>query len=215
MHLGLIAVTPVVFTQGINEMQSLANMVGSSGVELQSTINNASFKSLQMYHAKYLKTSNVESDSTAAHLLLDPLMAVVQSENAAAKNTRILLEASDVVGPSVRRLRGGRVTYCKSGKDRTAMSVTLEQARLLFKRVSGVNPLHLLGATEQLNIGAEELHAANIMREFGIRIEIANKNVGRYKYSFNAIQRKMLPDIYRPPMSTIQDIVTSVTARDS
>ncbi|RHY33845.1 hypothetical protein DYB32_001373 [Aphanomyces invadans] len=212
MRLGPIAVTPVVFTQGINEMQSLANMVGSSGVELQSTINNASFKSLQTYHAKYLKTTNaaVELDSTAAHLLLDPLMAVVQSENAAAKNTRILLEAADV-----RRLRGGRVTYCKSGKDRTAMSVTLEQARLLFKRVSGVNPLHLMGATEQLSIGPEELQAANLMREFGIRIKIAKKNVGRYKYSFNAIQRKMLPDIYRPPVSTIQDIVTSVTARDS
>ncbi|KAF0690268.1 Aste57867_18342 [Aphanomyces stellatus] len=210
LKLGLISVTPVLFTQGINEMQSLANMVGSSGVELQSTINNASFKSLQNYHSKYLKT-NLEQDSTAAHLLLDPLMAVVQSENAAAKNTRILLEASEVV----RRLNGGRVTYCKSGKDRTAMSVTLEQARLLFKRPSGVNPLHLMGATEQLNIGPEELQAANLMREFGIRIEIAKKNVGRYKYSFNSIQRKMLPDIYRPPMSTIQDIVTSVTARDS
>ncbi|CAK4577357.1 unnamed protein product [Aphanomyces euteiches] len=209
-NLGLISVTPVLFTQGINEMQSLANMVGSSGVELQSTINNASFKSLQLYHSKYLKM-NVEPDSTAAHLLLDPLMAVVQSENAASKNTRILLEASDVV----RRLNGGRVTYCKSGKDRTAMSVTLEQARLLFKRVSGVNPLHLLGATEQLNISADELNAANLMREFGIRIKIAKKNVGRFKYSFNALQRKMLPDIYRPPVSTIQDMVTSVTARDS
>ncbi|KAF0744998.1 hypothetical protein Ae201684_000581 [Aphanomyces euteiches] len=95
------------------------------------------------------------------------------------------------------------------------MSVTLEQARLLFKRVSGVNPLHLLGATEQLNISADELNAANLMREFGIRIKIAKKNVGRFKYSFNALQRKMLPDIYRPPVSTIQDMVTSVTARDS
>ncbi|KAJ0393626.1 hypothetical protein P43SY_004256 [Pythium insidiosum] len=57
--------------------------------------------------------------------------------------------------------------------------------------------------------------AANTMREFGVRIEIAKKNVGRYKYSFNSLQRKLLPEIYRPPVSTIQDMVTSVTARDS
>jgi hypothetical protein len=54
-----------------------------------------------------------------------------------------------------------------------------------------------------------------MMREFGVRIHIAKKNVGRFKYSFNSLQRKLLPEIYRPPMSTVQDMVTSVTARDS
>ncbi|OQR81409.1 inositol-3,4-bisphosphate 4-phosphatase [Thraustotheca clavata] len=206
---GLIPVTSVLFTQGINEMQSLANMVGANGVELQSTINNSSFKTLQTYHQKYLKLK-LEQDMTTAQLLLDPLMAVVQAENASAKNTRILLEASDVV----RRMNGGRVTYCKSGKDRTAMSVTLEQSRLLFKRQGTLNPFLAVHSSPEI-VSAEELAAANLMREFGIRIEIAKKNVGRYKYSFNSIQRKLLPEIYRPPSSTIQDMVTSVTARDS
>ncbi|KDO29117.1 hypothetical protein SPRG_06173 [Saprolegnia parasitica CBS 223.65] len=210
--LGLIRVTSVLFTQGINEMQSLANMVGTSGVELQSTINNASFQTLQQYHAKYLGL-NVESDRTTAQLLLDPLMAVVQAENAAAKNTRILLEASD----AVRRMNGGRVTYCKSGKDRTAMSVTLDQARLLFKRANVQNPFLVTSPTHasQEMVSHDELAAANLMREYGVRIVVAKKNVGRFKYSFNSIQRKLLPELYRPPTSTIQDMVTSVTARDS
>ncbi|OQR98332.1 inositol-3,4-bisphosphate 4-phosphatase [Achlya hypogyna] len=210
--LGLIRVTSVLFTQGINEMQSLANMVGTSGVELQSTINNASFQTLQQYHARYLKL-NVELDVTTAQQLLDPLMAAVQAENAAAKNTRILLEASD----AVRRMNGGRVTYCKSGKDRTAMSVTLDQARLLFKRQASANPFLVTSPTHAPTdmVSADELAAANIMREHGVRIVVAKKNVGRPKYSFNALQRKLLPEIYRPPTSTIQDMVTSVTARDS
>jgi hypothetical protein len=262
----IVRVTSVLFTQGINEMQSLANMVGATGVELQSTINNASFKILEQYHqrcVKYhiigyrshvvqikmcslihayyalsyfcrylslkIKTTTTSTAQMNMQLLLTRLMAVIQAENAAVKNTRILLEASDVV----RRMHGGRVTYCKSGKDRTAMSVTLEQSRLLFKPSSSsssssnamanstavVHHHMALGGNTTFNpsdsVSSDELAAANLMREFGIRIEVAKKNVGRYKYSFNAIQRKLLPEMYRPPSNTIQDMMTSVTARDS
>ena len=70
-----------------------------------------------------------------------------------------------------------------------------------------------------------------------MRLYIAKKNVGRLKYSFNAMQvappslpfaagcltlpacrarqRKLLPTIYQPPLHTINDVLTSVINRDS
>lgn len=71
----------------------------------------------------------------------------------------------------------------------------------------GVWPAHLLPEPE--------IGMADVMRECGIRLQVAKKNVGRPKYSFNALQRKMLPRQYRPPLSTINDFVTSVANRDS
>ncbi|KAE8989950.1 hypothetical protein PF010_g19010 [Phytophthora fragariae] len=95
------------------------------------------------------------------------------------------------------------------------MSTTLEQARLLVQRKRHVlEEIESGGATEYGPL-EEVKDVANTMREFGVRIHVAKKNVGRFKYSFNSLQRKLLPEIYRPPMSTIQDMVTSVTARDS
>ncbi|GLE03545.1 hypothetical protein PINS_up012447 [Pythium insidiosum] len=216
----LISITTVLFTQGINEMQSLANMVGHSGVSIQSKINSTSLQTIVDYYKRFTAAGLTLAEShVGSHPdeILRNLRASVETENSASKNTCILFHAAD----AVRSLNGGRITYCKSGKDRTAMSVTLEQARLLVQRKrhvlqellettsSGSNSPGDAGPLEEVK------DAANTMREFGVRIEIAKKNVGRYKYSFNSLQRKLLPEIYRPPMSTIQDMVTSVTARDS
>lgn len=212
---GLINVTSVLFTQGINEMQSLANMVRHSGVSIQSKINSTSLRSIVEYYKCFSDICGVGSSeaSVGAHPdeILRNLRMSVESESSSSKNTCILLHAAD----AVRSLHGGRVTYCKSGKDRTAMSVTLEQARLLVQRKRQVLQEIESGSASEYGPLDEVKSVANTMRQFGARIEIARKNVGRYKYSFNSIQRKLLPDIYRPPVATIQDMVTSVTARDS
>lgn len=213
---GLINVTSVLFTQGINEMQSLANIVRHSGVSIQSKINSTSLRSIVEYYRCFSDICGIGSSeaSVGAHPdeILRNLRMSVESESSASKNTCILLHAAD----AVRSLHGGRVTYCKSGKDRTAMSVTLEQARLLVQRKRHVlQEIEAGGGGSDCGPLEEVKSVANTMRQFGVRIEVARKNVGRYKYSFNSIQRKLLPDIYRPPMATIQDIVTSVTARDS
>lgn len=212
---GLINVTSVLFTQGINEMQSLANMVRHSGVSIQSKINSTSLRSIFEYYKCFTDICGVNNSesSVGAHPdeILRNLRMTVESESSASKNTCILLHAGD----AVRSLHGGRVTYCKSGKDRTAMSVTLEQARLVVQRKRHVLQEIESGSASDFGPLEEVKSVANTMRQFGARIEIARKNVGRYKYSFNSLQRKLLPEIYRPPVATIQDMVTSVTARDS
>jgi hypothetical protein len=212
---GLISVTAVLFTQGINEMQSLANMVGHSGVSIQRKINSTSFRTISEYFNRFTEVCGIGMSevSVGSHPdeILRNLRVSVESENSASKNTCILLHAAD----AVRSLNGGRVTYCKSGKDRTAMSTTLEQARLLVQRKRHVLQEIESGSATENGPLEEVKDVANMMREFGVRIHIAKKNVGRFKYSFNSLQRKLLPEIYRPPMSTVQDMVTSVTARDS
>lgn len=107
------------------------------------------------------------------------------------KHTDVLLASGDVV----RLLHGARLTCDKSGKDRTAMSVTLEQARLLQAR-------HRLPPRETLT-------ATNFMREHGVCREVCCKNVGKPRYAFNTLQVALLPRLYRPPIASTTDSVTS------
>lgn len=196
-----VRIVPLLFTQGINEMQSFANMVGHHGIELQKAVNGASLRILQQYFAHYQTRGHVENSQQVRKLISALEFAIEEGSNT-NKETSILLKSSDVL----RALNGGRVTFCKSGKDRTAMSVTLEVARIIFWDVASMDPAER---------HSETMKTANTLRSHGLRMDIAAKNIGRYKYSFNSIQRKLLPEIYRPPMSTIQDMVSSVTLRDS
>ncbi len=124
---------------------------------------------------------------------LNRLKELLKSETKerAEKNTPLLLEASDLV----RQMNGGRVTFCKSGKDRTAMSVTLDQMRRM----------HGLGSDTHV-VETFVKPIANVMREYGVRIDVACKNIGSPKYSFNSLQRKILPKIYRPPLNAISGV---------
>ncbi|RHY89044.1 hypothetical protein DYB35_008084 [Aphanomyces astaci] len=200
----LVGVTSVLFTQGINEMQTLANVVGAVGIALQVRINDKCClvrHALGEYHERLMAVPSLQGmTAQMKHMKLDALSAFIANSNESTmtkKNHRILLEASD----DIRRLNGGRVTFCKSGKDRTAMSVTLDQARVvgsLWKHA----PMMLQDASSKQDWALLK-PVANLMREFGVRIEVAKKNVGQPRYSFNGLQRKLLPKMYRPPRGAI------------
>ena len=54
-----------------------------------------------------------------------------------------------------------------------------------------------------------------MLRANGVRLDISEKNVGRRKYSFNALQLRFMPDVYRPPTECIDNMVTSTIKRDT
>jgi inositol polyphosphate-4-phosphatase len=101
-----------------------------------------------------------------------------------SKNVKVLHVAEDIT----RALNGLRVTSCKSAKDRTAMAVTLEQARILQQE------FHLPSANLQ--------NVLDVMRSEGTRLDNTLKNICIRKYAFNLPQVLALPQLYRPPTAS-------------
>lgn len=185
MRKDVVPVIPLLFTQGINEQQSLANAVGGSGSDTQRDINREGLFRLTRY-ARCVALQAVGSGVLKLDRDLAALAGEIRNESSSAgKRPRVLQLAADIT----RMLHGLRITCCKSGKDRTGMSVTLEEARLLTQR-HGLSP-------------HRQLEVAELLRRHGTRLEICRKNVGRPRYAFNAFQAALLPREYRPPSDTI------------
>ena len=120
---------------------------------------------------------------------LDALMsateaAVLQNALHTDKNVGVISLSETLV----RGWRGGRLTSCKSGKDRTSMAVTAEQARLLHER-------H--GVSE-----AESMALVDEVRARGVRWLNMRKNLKGGHYAFNWLNQLLLPQGYRAPKGT-------------
>ena len=202
---GLINVHPALWQQGINEFQTIANMKGGDHVKFQNTINTIALGNCQAYrqgihqHGKYIGYSQEELEIHEKQV--DILAALVKAEDPHLKNCQIL-EAAECC---VRLLKGGRGTNCKSAKDRTSMSVTLEQSRLIYYNHIKPNvPVRPDKTTKFLNDEDRAvLWMANEQRKHGVRIQNSKKNQGKMKFAFNKFQRGQLPKMYRPPRECI------------
>ncbi|XP_037615004.1 type II inositol 3,4-bisphosphate 4-phosphatase-like isoform X1 [Sebastes umbrosus] len=174
---GLIRVHPVLFNIGINQQQSLAERFGDSS--LQERVNQQSCERLKAY-------CNSLRDALP-HLagiqsLSDLLFSLDRSvETKKRKNVEVLWTAASVC----RKVNGVRLTSCKSAKDRTSMSVTLEQCVLLRERHS-LSQQHFSTALD-------------CMRRDGCRMENVQKNIGSRKFAFSGVQLLTFPKLYRPP----------------
>ncbi|GMG16009.1 unnamed protein product [Phytophthora fragariaefolia] len=189
-----IRVVPVIFSQGLNEMQTVANTVGKAS--LQKEINMEYVVELEAYVNKFadwcLKKQRRDMASAPIYDTEDldriqaSLTALKVSIQLSGRSKRMsILSLSSSIA---RCVGGGRVTMCKSAKDRTSMSITLEEANLLVRS-------HGLVADD---MGA----FTKLLRTYGVRRENARKNIGKAQYCFSALQNYLLPQDYQCPPGT-------------
>ncbi|VVC86127.1 unnamed protein product, partial [Leptidea sinapis] len=124
-------VTAVFFNIGINCKASLAEALGETTPQYHS--NNDNLDRLNKYYHKYNKIFPANyMAATRASSRVKPLEEVMENLKIAVhKKVPKNVDVLHLAALATRLMNGIRFTSCKSAKDRTGMSVTLEQCSIL------------------------------------------------------------------------------------
>ncbi|KAL4717549.1 hypothetical protein ACJJTC_000698 [Scirpophaga incertulas] len=181
-------ITAVFFNIGINNKASLAEALGETTPQYHSNSDN--LDRISKYFHKYTKVFPADPlAATRASLRTKPLEEVMENLKISVhKKVPKNVEVLHLAALATRLMNGVRFTSCKSAKDRTGMSVTLEQCTIL--------------STEYHLAEHEMQKALSIMRSEGCRRENTWKNIGVRKYAFSKKQVAALPEDYKPPIGT-------------
>ncbi|CAH8450769.1 unnamed protein product [Dicrocoelium dendriticum] len=174
----------VSFLVGINEQQTIAEKFDRIGV--QQAVNNRGLSSLELYFERYTKHYGAPPRSPSNHDVCDLIANIRHLLTSPPRSKPV--ELLEFASEATQALGGLRFTSCKSAKDRTSMSLTLEQIRWL-KNAEGLNESYVHSALE-------------CVRRTGLRMENLFKNTGGRKYAFNRLQLLYFPRLYRPPLGT-------------
>lgn len=201
-------------------MQSMANMTRSSDVLRQNEINVENFEILKLYLTHYRKAnkfSTIQAPSKASATSSTSISSTSDTvfssrrQGQVLKIDRMLVEAREAIARAaaspyeknvsvllatakIARETGGVICIlCKSGKDRTSMGVTLEQARYISEEAGVI----------------DGFEACQLMRKHGVRRMNVYANTGQSCYAFNNIQASLLPKCFRPPVGTNSGSVNS------
>lgn len=173
--------------------------VGIADVDVLVQLNYEALQKMNAYAQSVSPATPVQATPTyQTHPLLATLFQHIVSSSG-RMNHDILDEAAALA----QQLGGGGVVFCKSGKDRTAMHVTYKQAQFITRfRQRNPNP-------NDFGLGLDDdttnttLDDAMLIRLYGTRLPICEKNVGQAKYAFNSLQVKFMPDALKPPSSAL------------
>lgn len=192
--------------------------MGSS--KLERDLNEESFAHLRRYVDAVEQSGGLEQRVRAR--VASQMGALERAVRArASKNMEVLWRSSAVA----RTLGALRFTSCKSAKDRTAMSVTLEQRALLLEAEAEADARQQqlvqlpngegaqgskVGGTPTTSParGENRDSALDALRRYGLRRQNCLRNVGANRYAFTRLQLLVVPREYRPPPDTYAEIET-------
>ena len=179
------------------------DVVGLSDDDVLVQLNYEAFQKMNAYAQSVAPAPFVQATPQyQTHPLLATLFQHIVSSSG-KMNHEILAEAAALA----QRFSGGIVVFCKSGKDRTAMHLTYKQAQFITRFRQQSNPD--LSASVAMDSGLDStvvdttLNDAMLIRLYGTRLPICEKNVGQAKYAFNSLQVKFMPDALKPPPSAL------------
>ena len=188
------------YEKGIDIQQTMVTTFGgdnikkgqAKSVNLQKDVNDKALKDLNAYcfQTRPIHRRRESLGENTVHPLVQSLSNTILESSISMKNVDLLIEVERVC----LILGGCRVTFCKSGKDRTGMAITLEQSRQLGERFQCGNSQGRL------------LRDAYTMRLHGVRLSVAEKNIGKRVYAINSLQAQFLPPLFRPPPAVCEDI---------